>query len=51
MQYKRWVVKHGITFTSVDDETEIEDEETDVELEEDLDEIASESEDEMSLSA
>src|SRR5579859_6399106 len=50
MQYKSWVVKHRITFTSVDDETEIEDEETDVELEEDLDEIASESEDEMSLS-
>lgn len=51
MQYKRWVVNHGITFTSADDETDIEEEETDVELEEDLEEIASESEDEMSLSA
>ena len=50
MQYKHWVVKHGITFPSVDDETEIEEEETDIELEEDLGYDASELENEMSLS-
>ena len=50
MQYKHWIVKHGITFPSVDDETEIEEEETDIELKKDLGYDASELENEMSLS-
>src|SRR5947207_1872998 len=48
MQYKRWVVKYGITFSSVDEETEIEEEETEAEWEEDLEDDASDMD--MSLS-
>ena len=48
MQYKRWAVKHGITFPSENDEPEIEDE-TDIKVEAEL-EVDSKPEHEMDLS-
>src|SRR5579859_2224430 len=50
MQYKRWVVKHGITFPVPEEEMDIEDEGTENELDGDLEEYVTDEEDDMSLS-